>query len=62
MRPSRFGAIQVPFQFGIAQRPHASTGWFFNGEQRVMAPTAVALKPAICCSSFRPMRGASMRN
>jgi peroxiredoxin len=31
------GAIQVPFQFGIAVKGRTATGWFFNGEQRVMA-------------------------
>ena len=31
------GAIQVPFQFGIAQKTGSVSGWFFNGEQRVLS-------------------------
>jgi thiol-disulfide isomerase/thioredoxin len=31
------GAIQVPFQFGIAQKTGTVSGWFFNGEQRVIS-------------------------
>jgi thiol-disulfide isomerase/thioredoxin len=31
------GAIQVPFQFGIAQKAGSVSGWFFNGEQRVLS-------------------------
>jgi thiol-disulfide isomerase/thioredoxin len=29
------GAIDVPFQFGIAVKGEAASGWFFNGDQKV---------------------------
>ena len=29
------GAIEVPFEFGIAVKGDAASGWFFNGEQKV---------------------------
>jgi thiol-disulfide isomerase/thioredoxin len=32
-----FGAIQVPFQFGIAQTPAGVSGWFFNGDEKVVS-------------------------
>jgi thiol-disulfide isomerase/thioredoxin len=31
------GAIQVPFKFGIAQHGNSVSGWFFNGDQRVVS-------------------------
>jgi thiol-disulfide isomerase/thioredoxin len=32
-----YGAIQVPFQFGIAQTATGVSGWFFNGDERVVS-------------------------
>jgi len=32
-----YGAIQVPFQFGIAQEASGVRGWFFNGEERIVS-------------------------
>jgi thiol-disulfide isomerase/thioredoxin len=31
------GAIDVPFEFGIAVKGDQASGWFFNGEQRVVS-------------------------
>jgi thiol-disulfide isomerase/thioredoxin len=31
------GAIDVPFQFGIAVKGDAASGWFFNGDQKVLS-------------------------
>jgi thiol-disulfide isomerase/thioredoxin len=32
-----YGSIQVPFQFGIAQTSAGASGWFFNGDERVVS-------------------------
>jgi hypothetical protein len=31
------GAIEVPFEFGIAVKGDQASGWFFNGEQKVVS-------------------------
>ncbi len=32
-----YGAIQVPFKFGIAQTAAGVSGWFFNGDEKVVS-------------------------
>lgn len=32
-----YGAVQVPFRFGIAQSASGASGWFFNGAERVVS-------------------------
>jgi thiol-disulfide isomerase/thioredoxin len=32
-----YGAVQVPFKFGIEQTAHGAIGWFFNGDEKVVS-------------------------
>lgn len=32
-----YGAVQIPFRFGISQTPAGVSGWFYNGDERIVS-------------------------